>query len=356
MTVQDDRLRHGGGSAHKIPDHFVIVFHREGHHPVASVLVQVFLRILIHDVRVQGQHGDVTLMVLVQLAEVWQFLYTWPAVSGPEVNKYRLAAVVGQVELASVQAGDREVLELLPNLAADRRIARPVCRSRFRCSCLRVCGNSLTGGRFLLFDVGVKEVIVDQRRTEDRQRNPPGDLSELFAFCLGIGPVIRAAACRRLQGDVSGLQADRLLIAHLHAFGTVDAFVVTHMPHVHAAVAYAGAAVIAAGGVHLHAHNRHLAEEAVNGAKRADKTAETAIAENARKTDHQHDDKFAREQDVQHAEIACICWIGEQEDRPFKGAGRTDVLAEARHRYSVGNPVPGGDPDGKDAEDHIFQV
>ena len=210
------------------------------------------------------------------------------------------------MELASIQTGDREVLELLPNLAADRRIARPVCLSRFLCRCFGICGNSFLCGRVLFFDVGIKEVIVDQRRTENRQRNPPGDLSELFALCLGIGLVIRAAACRRLQGNGSRLEADRLLITHIHAFGAVDALVVTHMPHVHAAVAYAGAAVIAAGGVHLHAHNRHLAEEAVDCSQRTYKAAEAAVAEHTGQADDEHDDKLAREQDVQHSEIAGI--------------------------------------------------
>ena len=306
MTVQDDGLRHGGGPAHKVPDHFVVIFHGEGHHPVASVLVQVFLRILVHDVGVQGQHGNVALMSLVKLTEVRKFLHAGSAVSGPEVDEHGLAAVVGQVELAAVQAGDREVLELLPDFAALGRIARPVCHSRFLCRRFRLRGNGVIGGRFLFPDVGIKEVIVHQRRAEDRQRNPPGDLSELFAFCLGIRPVVRTAACRRLQGNASGPEADRLLAAYIHAFGAVDALVVAHMPHVHAAAAHTGSAVVAAGGVHLHAHNRDFAEKAVDCAKRAYETAEAAVAEHAGQADDEHDDKLPREQDVQHSEIAGI--------------------------------------------------
>ena len=320
------------------------------------MLVQVFLRILVHDVGVQGQHGDIALMGLVKLTEIRQFLHARPAVCGPEVDEHGLAAVVGQVELASVQAGDREVLELLSDFDADRCIARPVFLNRFLCRCFGICGNSFTGGCFLLFDVGIKEVVVDQRRAEDRQRNPPGDLSELFAFCLGIRPVVRTAACRRLQGNTSGPEADRLLAAHIHAFGAVDALVVAHMPHVHAAAAHTGSAVVAADRVHLYAHNRDLAEKPVDCAQRAYETAETAVTEHAGQSDDEHDDKLSREQDVQHPEIAGIGGIREQEDRPLRGAGRTDVLAEAGDRHTVNNPVPGGNPDDKDPENHIFQV
>ena len=114
--------------------------------------------------------------------------------------------------------------------------------------------------------------------------------------------------------------------------------------------------MVAAGGVHLHAHNRDFAEKAVDCAKRAYETAEAAVAEHTGQTDDEQDDELAREQDVQHPEIAGIGGIREQEDRPFKGAGRTDVLAEAGNRHPVNNPVPCGNPDDKDAEDHIFQV
>ena len=306
MTVQNDGLRHGGRSAHKIPDHFVVVFNGKGHHPVASVLIQVFLRVFVHNVGVQSQHRDIALMRLVQLAEIRQFLHAGSAVCGPEVDEHGLAAVVGQVELASVQARDREVLELLPDLAALRRIARPVCRSRFLRGCFRIRSNGFIGGRFLFPDVGIEEVIVDQRRAENRKRNPPGNLPELFALCFGIGSVVRAAACRRLQGNASGLEADCLLITHIHAFGAVNTLVVAHMPHVHAAAAYTGAAVVAAGGIHLHAHNRDLAEKPVDCAQRAYETAETAVAEHAGQADDEHDDKLPREQDVQHSEIAGI--------------------------------------------------
>ena len=122
VAVQDDGLRHGGGPAHEIPDCFVVVFNGKWHHPVASVLIQVFLRILIHDVGVQRQHGDVALMSFVQLAEMRKLFHAGAAISSPEVDEHRLAAVIGKMELASVQTGDREVLELLSDFAADRRI------------------------------------------------------------------------------------------------------------------------------------------------------------------------------------------------------------------------------------------
>ena len=306
VPVQDNGLRHGGGSAHQIPDHFVVVFHGKWHHPVASVLVQIFLRFLVHDVGMQGQHRDIALMGFVKLTEIRQFLHAGSAVCGPEVDEHGLTAVVGQVELASVQACDREVLELLPDFAALGRGARPVCRSRFLCRRFRLRSNGFIGGCFRLPDVGVEEVIVGQCRAQDRKRNPPGDLPELFALCFGIGSVVRAAACRRLQGNASGPEADRLLITHIHAFGAVNTLVVAHMPHVHAAAAHTGSAVVAAGGVHLYAHNRDLAEKAVDCAQRTYETAETAVAEHAGQSDDEHDDKLSREQDVQHPEIAGI--------------------------------------------------
>ena len=127
LPVEDDGLRHGGGPAHEVPDHLVLILHRKGHDPVLAELVQVLLRIVSHDIRVQGQHGDVVLMRLVKLAEMRQLLHAGAAVGGPEVDKHRLAAIVGKVELAPVKAGDSEVGELIAHLAAEGRVARPVC-------------------------------------------------------------------------------------------------------------------------------------------------------------------------------------------------------------------------------------
>ena len=320
------------------------------------MLVQVLLRIIIHNIGVQGQHGDVALMGFVQLAEMRKLLHAGTAVGSPEVDEHRLTAVVGKMELASVQTGDCKVLELLPDLAADRRCACEVSRSSFLPGCFRIRDNRLIAGSFRLLDVGVKEIIIEQRCAQDSQSNPPGNLLDLFALCLGVGLVVRTAAGGCFEGKAAGFEADCLLIAHIHAFGTVDALVVTHMPHIHAAAAHAGAAVVTAGGIHLHAHNRDLAEEAIDCAQRTHKTAEAAVAENAGKANDEHNDKLTRKQDVQHAEIVGIGRIRKQENRTFKGACRADVLAEARNRHTMNNPVPGGDADDKDTEDHIFQI
>ena len=93
---------------------------------------------------------------------------------------------------------------------------------------------------------------------------------------------------------------------------------VAHVPDVHLTVADAGAAGIAAVLIDLHADQRQLVKHAVDGAQRADKTAKRAVAENTREADDQHDDKFAREQDLQHGKIACVARIRQKADGSFK--------------------------------------
>ena len=130
---------------------------------------------------------------------------------------------------------------------------------------------------------------------------------------------------------------------------------VAHMPHVHAAVSHARAAAVAAGRVHLHAHDGELAEQAVDRAQRAEKAAKAPVAEHAGKANDQQDDELAGEEDAQHGEVARVFGVCEQEDRALKGARGTDVLAEARQRHAVGNAVPGRNPHDENRQEDVFE-
>ena len=74
--------------------------------------------------------------------------------------------------------------------------------------------------------------------------------------------------------------AQSVLTAGGHASRAVDTLVVAHVADIHLTIADAGAAGIAAVLIDLNADQRQLVEHAVNGAQRADKTAERAVAEN----------------------------------------------------------------------------
>ena len=81
---------------------------------------------------------------------------------------------------------------------------------------------------------------------------------------------------------------------------------VTHSPHVHAAAAYTGTAVVTAVFVNLHADDIEPVEETVDRAKRTDKAAEAAIAEYAKQPDDKHNDELTRKENPQHGELLCI--------------------------------------------------
>ena len=78
----------------------------------------------------------------------------------------------------------------------------------------------------------------------------------------------------------AALQGQSVLTAGGHASRAVDTLVVAHVADIHLTIADAGAAGIAAVLIDLNADQRQLVEHAVNGAQRADKTAERAVAEN----------------------------------------------------------------------------
>ena len=168
--------------------------------------------------------------------------------------------------------------------------------------------------------------------------------------------VVSTSAGGRNDRVHAALEGQGILTAGGHASRAVDTLVVAHVPDIHLTVADAGAAGIAAVLIDLHADQRQLVKHAVDGAQRADKTAKRAVAENTREADDQHDDKFAREQDLQHGKIACVARIRQKADGSFKSARRADIFAEARHCQVMTDPVPHGDRDSKNSQDHIFEI
>ena len=354
MTVEDDGLRHGGRAAHEIPDHLVVVLNGEGHRPLLAEFGKVLGGIGVHDVGMQGQHRDIALMRLVKLRKKRQLLDAGSAIGGPEVDEHRLAPLFMEMEGGAVQTCDAEIRELVAGLAAERRVRRPILGRRYGRSRLRDF-RCLRGGSFTLLNVRVEEIIPQQRDAQNGQRSAPGDFLKLLPPGPGIRLIVRGAACGGYQGKLARLQADCLLIADVHAPGTVDALMVAHMPHVHAAVSHARAAAVAAGRVHLHAHDGELAEQAVDRAQRAEEAAKAPVAEHAGKADDQQDDELAGEEDAQHGEVARVVGVCEQEDRALKGARGTDVLAEARQRHAVGNAVPGRNPHDENRQEDEFE-
>ena len=230
------------------------------------------------------------------------------------------------MELSAVKGGNREVLQLLPDLIADGGAAFKTdrldgCGRLGRCfrsrdlrhrarlgrdgrcrggGCRR--GRGWLGCR-TLFHGRIQEVEPEQGHAQNAQRHAPADLGKVLPSGLGLLRVTGAAAFRRLQGIAARLDGDGLLRADRHALAAVDALVVAHVPHVHAAAAHAASAVVAAAVVDLHADNVEAVEEAVDRPQRADKAAERAVAEDAQQPDPQHDDELACKEDAQHREL-----------------------------------------------------
>ena len=228
------------------------------------------------------------------------------------------------MERGAIQTLDREVLELISHLVTDGGITfigDSRCRRRFRCirgsrhssgRCLRLrrcrllrhlcifpaCSRFLSGDS--LFNGRVQEIKPDQCHAKDRQRNDPENTGEAASLLSGILGLPCTPAVRGDEGISAGLEGNCLLIADAHTLGAVNALMVTHMPDIHAAVPYAGTAVIAAVLVYFHAHDAEFIEQSVNRTQRADEAAETAIAEDTGKSNDQHDDKFPGKEDAKH--------------------------------------------------------
>ena len=144
-------------------------------------------------------------------------------------------------------------------------------------------------------------------------------------------------------------------MADIHALAAVDALVIPHPPHVHAAVPHARAAAVAAAGVYLHADDVEPAEQAVDRPQRTEEAAEAAVAEHAGQADCQHDDELAGEQRAQHAVEGGVDRIGQEPHRALEGARRAEVLAEGRQRKPVAQAVPQGQGDHEHGQDDVFQ-
>ena len=127
------------------------------------------------------------------------------------------------------------------------------------------------------------------------------------------------------------------------------------MAHVHAAAAHAGAAVVAVVLVYPHAHQAEAVEQPVDCAQGAEEAAEAAIAEHTGQADNEHDGELAGEEDAQHAEKARVVGVCQQADGTLKGAGRTDVLAEARNGNIVLEPIPQRNRHNEHGQRDVFQ-
>ena len=362
LAVQHHRLGHRARAARQLHHAAVGVVGEWEHVPLVR---QEFLRVLAGEGGVQGDHGHVPLVGLVQLVEVGQLLYAGRAIGRPEVDERDLPPLVRQVERAAVQAGHREVRQLLAHLVAHRRVAGVAgCRGdrRLGGGLGRLSGRGLGGrlgcrgglvigrrsgrrgcsgrSRRALAGGGLQHIDPQQHRAQRDDRHGPEGAAQLFALLGCVGAIARAALLGGLQRDLPGLDRNRALVAGCHALAAVDALVVAHVANVHATAAHAGAAVVAAILVHLHANDVELIEQAVDRAQRADEPAEGAVAEYTRKADYQHDDELAGEQYAKHTEIGAVRWIGQQPHRALEGACRADVFAEARQRYAVAQGIP----------------
>ena len=331
-------------------------------------------RVRRHQLGVDGDHGDVALVGRVQLAEIGQLVDARRAMGRPQVDEHDLPPGVRQVEFGAVVARQREVRKLLTDLMADGRVAVVADRGgglRFnRRFCLyrrfrgggsirfhRFCGYFCR--RLLLLDFlpdgGIEEIEPHQGEAQHRQRRAPKDSAQPATLGRRVGGIFRAAHFRSLEGNSTRLDGDRSLFANLHALAAVNALMVAHMAHVHAAVPHAGATVVAAIHVHLHADDVESVEQTVDRPQRADEATEAAVAEHAHQADHQHDDELAGKQYAQHAVIRSVRRIGQMAHRAFEGACGTDILAEARQWDLVAQAIPQGDGDHKHRQYYIFQ-
>ena len=273
----------------------------------------------------------------------------------------------GEMELPAVKGGYREVLQLLSDLIADGGAALkadPLGGGRYRrrfAAFGRCCrGGGCRRGRDRLlrraFSHGrIQEVEPEQGHAEDTQRHTPKDLGKVLPAGHGLLGVVGTAAFRRLQGIAARLDGDGLLRTDRHALAAVDALVIAHMPHVHAAAAHAASAVVAAAFVNFHTDDVEAVEEAVDRTQRADKAAEGPVAEDAQKPDPEHDDELAREQDPQHGKLRRVRRVRQQAHGPLKGARRADILAEARQGHVVLEPVPQRQGHHKDRQQDVLE-
>lgn len=108
------------------------------------------------------------------------------------------------------------------------------------------------------------------------------------------------------QGPFHASDGDRSLPADGHALSAGDTLAVIDMPHVHLTVPDAGSAMRALHPIHPYAYKTEPVEEAVEGAQRAEKTAEGPVTENAGKNDDDQDHKLPGKQDAQLREHPAV--------------------------------------------------
>ena len=368
-AVQHDGLGQGGAAVDDAEDGVVVVIQREVDVPFVPALGHdIVLRLHIpRHRRVDRQDDELALVLFAELFEFRQLLYTGGAVGAPEVDDDDLTFMVGEVELPAVKGGYREVLQLLSDLIADGGAALKADllgggRHRRRFAAFGRCcrGGGCRRGRDRLLRRAlshgrIQEVEPEQGRAEDAQRHTPENFGKVLPAGFGPFRIIGTAAFRRLQGIAARLDGDGLLGTDLHALAAVDALMIAHMPHVHAAAAHAASAVVAAAFVDLHTDDVEAVEEAVDRTQRADKAAEGPVAEDAQQPDPEHDDELARKQDPQHGKLRGVCRVRQQAHGPLKGARRADILAEARQRHVVLEPVPQRQGHHKDRQQDVLE-
>ena len=69
-----------------------------------------------------AQNGNIPFVFFIQFIEVWQLCHTWRAVDRPQIDECNLPPCISQMECRTVKAFNREVLQLLPDFKANRRV------------------------------------------------------------------------------------------------------------------------------------------------------------------------------------------------------------------------------------------
>ena len=351
---------------------------------IPALVLQEGVRLLCAGGVVDGQYRRVGVRRR-QVVEVGQLLHAGRAIGGPEVDEDHMAAMLRQVELSPADQVGSEVRQLIAHIRPYRRVACGVGGGRGLDSSLgfsgdfgysgylglsrrlgllhsrrfsRRLGDGCGGGhlRGLLLLRRVDDVHPHQQRGQRDHGHGPGEPAGALALCNDLGGVGVFAGLGTLERQPAALQRDGPLGAVVDALAAGDALVVPHVAHVHVAIAHAGPAAVAAGGIHLHAGDGEAVEQSIDRAQRTQEPAEGAIAEHALKPNHQHDDELPRKQHLELVERGGVAGIGQQPHRALQRARRTDVLAECGQRLAVLNAVPDGHGDDEHRQDDVFQI
>lgn len=133
----------------------------------------------------------------------------------------------------------------------------------------------------------------------------------------------------------------------------LDAFPVSHLLHIHQALAGTKAAAVAFSLIHPDSKQGHPAEEGIDGPQRAQKATEGPVAKYTQEEDRGAQRRFPGKEPPDQGPVGFV--QSHQRDASLQGTGRADILAEAGQGIARRIGIPQGDGRHKHRQHDIFQ-